>query len=108
MQLYKSNDGKEGTLRLFAEVGPLDDFEDRKRLIMQIENIKSKDIKIKFNKAALKDGAKYSRFFKDNSIKIEDIYDAEIISGEIKKMLKDFQPEIKEIAKILEDSNSDQ
>lgn len=104
IQLFNGDKGAEGTLRLFAEVGPLSDFDVRKELI---ETIKAKaqgaGIKeIGFQRAASKEGKKYSKFLKHNSISVKDVQDVEEISKAVSHLLNRFQRVFDEIAPVLE------
>ncbi len=99
-RLFQSKDGKDGTLRLFAEVGSLSNHDLRVELIELIKNIKNSKT-INFSNGADTIGSKYSRFFKKNSIKIDDIHDSELISKKMKELLKKFESEITAIGEAL-------
>ncbi len=89
---------KGGILRLYAEVGPLKNHEIRTSLIEKIGSIKSK--KIGFSAKAINEKSKYSRFFKQNVRKIEDVNDSEKMSEMMASLLQDFESEIKAIEKL--------
>jgi PD-(D/E)XK nuclease superfamily len=88
-QLVPAKDGVKGTLRLFAEVGPLNNVEVRQKII---EKINKADVKqIKFRKNAESDQAKYSKFINPqyNSKAINDVNDAEEIKEKMSILLDD-------------------
>lgn len=95
-QLGQNDNG--GKLRLYAEVGPLTDYEYRKRLIQEISSIKSK--KVGFQNGATQEHRKYSKFLKSNSVQIEDVNDSEILAEAMKNMLKSFSKEFKLIGNL--------
>lgn len=104
VQLFNGDKGAEGTLRLFAEVGPLSDFDARKELIKAIK-AKAQDAGIKeigFQRTAAKEGKKYSKFLKNNSISVKDVQDVEEISKAVSHLLNKFQRVFDEIAPVLE------
>lgn len=94
MQIFQSDKGAEGTVRLFAEVGPLSDVDGRKELVQAIQaaGTKAGIADIRFQKTAANEGKKYSKFLKDNIIAIKDVQDIEEISRAIQTLLKKFQP----------------
>lgn len=92
--IKKSEDGT-GLIRLYAEVGPIENNEERSSLIDHIAKI-AEDMSCKnisFQRGASEKGRRYSRFLRNNSIKVEDTQDAESIAKAIKELLKKFQPE---------------
>jgi len=93
MQIFQSDKGAEGTVRLFAEVGPLSDVDGRKELVQAIQaaGTKAGISDIRFQKTAANEGKKYSKFLKDNIIAIKDVQDIEEISRAIQTLLKKFQ-----------------
>jgi hypothetical protein len=102
-QLWPRQDGKSGQLALYGEVGPLTEYAFRSDLIHAITDAGealSKN-RIKFQKAAAEEGKRYSKFFKQNFIDIEDVQDAEEIAAAMKKLLKRFRPEIDGIGQAL-------
>jgi hypothetical protein len=102
-RMYEGKDGKKGTLTLYAEVGPLTDFELRKTLIMKIaEAAKQHQLNnLRFSPGATDEGKQFSRFFKSNSASIEDVHDAQEIANEMKRLLDKFQPEFAVVANLL-------
>ena len=94
MQIFQSEKGAEGSIRLFAEVGPLSDIDGRKKLVEAIQAAGSKAgiADVRFQKTAANEGKKYSKFLKDNIISIKDVQDIEEISRAIQSLLKKFQP----------------
>lgn len=103
MQLFQSDKGTEGSVRLVAEIGPLKNFEFRKKLIEEIQAIAVKKgiEQIRFQKTASNEGKKYSKFLKDNSIAVKDVQDVEELSKSILTLIKNFQPCFDAIAPIL-------
>lgn len=104
-QLWANADGKTGNLGLYAEVGPLSEYEFRRDLIAAIQNAGKEDAKsrIRFSKAASEEGKRFSRFLKENVTKIEDVQDAEEVAEAIRKLLKKFQPEFEAVGAVLAD-----
>ncbi len=102
-QLWSGNDGTKGSLKLYAEVGPIAAYEVRLSLISEIQSsAKSSDLKsIAFQKGAADKGKLYSRFLKKNSISVEDIHDADQLSAAMKKLLNKFQLEFGAVAEVL-------
>lgn len=105
LQLWADADGTSGQLGLYGEVGPLKEYEFRSSLINAIqsagENLPKN--RIKFQKAAADEGKQYSKFLKENFLKIKDVQDAEEIAEGMKKLLQRFQPEFDRIGSILTD-----
>ena len=93
MQIFQSEKGAEGSIRLFAEVGPLSDVDGRKQLVeaIQAAGTKAGITDLRFQKTAANEGKKYSKFLKDNIISIKDVQDIEEISKAIQSLLKKFQ-----------------
>lgn len=103
MELIDGNDGSKGYLRLFAEVGPLSPYSARKALIEKIQE-KANDKKlnlIKFQGGASDEGRKYSRFLRDNSVEIHDIYDSERIAKGMSGLLSRFGASFDAIESVL-------
>lgn len=92
--LVGSEDGK-GTIRLYAEVGPISDHATRTKLIQSIdqEARKSGKIRIAFQKGAADEGRRYSRFFRKSSAVVNDTQDAEKLAETMKRLLADFRQE---------------
>ena len=51
--------------------------------------------------SAADEGKQYSKFLKENFLKIKDVQDAEEISAGMKKLLKKFQPELDAVGGVL-------
>lgn len=104
-QLDDSGDGMKGQLRLFAEVGPLSDYEVRSKLINLIRRAAEKDrvSEIHFRADADKQGARYSKFLKStaNSVSIADTSDMELIEQAMRRLLMKFQPSFDAVSKVL-------
>ena len=94
MQIFQSVKGAEGSIRLFAEVGPLSDVDGRKQLVeaIQAAGTKAGITDLRFQKTAANEGKKYSKFLKDNIISIKDVHDIDEVSKAIQSLLKKFQP----------------
>lgn len=90
------------TLRLFAEVGSLSNHEVRSSLIDSICSVDHKLIRINV-KEAKKESAKYSKFFKDNSILIENTQDIEEIKSAMEKLLTKFNDPIDSVSEKLKE-----
>lgn len=103
MQLWPDADGTSGQLALYGEVGPLSEYEFRRDLIHAIQKAAAKLPKnrIMFQRAAADDGKQYSKFLKENFLKIKDVQDAEEIAAGMKKLLKKFQPELDAVCGVL-------
>ncbi|WP_315078854.1 PD-(D/E)XK nuclease family protein [Acinetobacter guillouiae] len=99
IQLIRNEDSS-GTLRLFAEVGPLENHTDRQELIQYIKNIAHKENlkQVSFQKGAGDVGRKYSKFLKNNSRKIDDVQDVDKIAEGIEDLLHSFQDCLKKIS----------
>lgn len=101
MQLWPNADGIKGTVRLYAELGPLADYALRTRLIAGIREVASAqgfEKNISFQRGAADEGRMYSKFFKGNSAAVDDIQDAEKISAALEALLKKFDPTFNAIA----------
>lgn len=102
LQLWASNDGVKGTLWLYAEVGPLSDYEFRKALIERIQSVVETDaLKIAFQKGAANEGKQFSKFLKKNVVQIVDIHNSDELESGIKKLLANFRNEFDAIGAIL-------
>jgi hypothetical protein len=75
LQLWADADGTSGQLGLYGEVGPLKEYEFRSSLINAIQNAGEglPKNRIKFQKAAADEGKQYSKFLKENFLKIKDV-----------------------------------
>lgn len=103
LQLWPGAEGTSGLLGLYAEVGPLTEYEFRRDLIHAIQKAGETLPKnrIKFQRAAADEGKRYSKFFKQNFLDVKDVQDAEEIAEGMKKLLKRFEPEIEAIGAVL-------
>lgn len=103
LTLTNDSDGTGGQLRLHAEVGPISDYEFRKSLISKIQEIStSKDLRrVRFQNGAANLGKRYSKFLKDNSLKIDDTNDPDGISKAMTRLLEKFEQDFEAIAEIL-------
>jgi hypothetical protein len=91
LEISENENGKSGQIRLFAEVGPLDEPDLRYSIIRAIEENPTKNIL--FQKTAKQSGKKYSKFLKNNIQQISDIHDVENIENAIKTLLQKFLDE---------------
>jgi PD-(D/E)XK nuclease superfamily len=105
LQVRAESDGISGRIELYAEVGPIEDYEFRSGLITAIQTAGEKLTKgrISFQRTATKETAKYSKFLKENRMKVKDLQNGEEIAEHMLKLMNDFQPEIKAVAAILSD-----
>lgn len=103
VQLTSDANGASGQVRLYAEVGPLSDHDFRCKLIAAIAGVAKEQplTKIGFQRGATDEGRKYSRFFKKNSVSVEDIHDHDEIANAIKKALENFDKEMDAVGKVL-------
>jgi|GEM_PF-682476 len=102
VEIGKHSDKKGGFLKLTAEVGPLSSYEFRKSLIDRIEvKNDNNQLNISFSKAAKVDGAQFSRFFRRNTISIEDIQNSEEIFVKTEELMNKFKAEFDAVAQIL-------
>ena len=105
--LCPSFDKNEASIRLFAEVGPLDDHKFRLELISAIKDTASEhelNDKIGFRKDAIYKGRQSSKFLKSQKTKetIRDENDAEEIRQAMIKLLSDFYEPFEKISKCLD------
>lgn len=92
---FRVTDDGGGRLSLGAAVGPISDHEKRRAMIERIRN-KARgggNLKIGFQQNAARDGRRYSRFFRQNSTRVDDAEDHEKIADEMRKLLKKFRAE---------------
>lgn len=103
LQLWPGSDGTSGLLGIYAEVGPLTEYEFRRDLIHSIQHAGDSlpKSRIKFQRAAADEGKRYSKFFKQNFLDIKDVQDGEEIAAGMKKLLKRFQVEIDAVTNVL-------
>lgn len=100
-ELYKADDGVKGSLRLFAEVGPLSDAECRDELIKGIKELANKcdTGKIQFGKSS----RLYSKFLESsgNTVQIVDVSDSVAIEDGITRLFKKFGPTLATVTESL-------
>lgn len=103
IQLTADTDGGGGQIRLYAEVGPLTDHRFRRDLIDAISDAASEAglTRIHFRNGAREEGVKYSKFLKENFLRVHDIHDHEQIRDMILEALRSFSLEIDAVAKVL-------
>lgn len=92
LSLSPGNKGAEGTVSLFAEVGPVADPKARKTLIEGIQAVAAeRNLRLLgFQRSAANEGKKFSKFLKGNFVAIKDIHDVEEISGAVVGLLEKF------------------
>jgi len=100
-RLSEVGDKGKGDLRLFAEVGPIEDASKRTSLIESIKKYENSNLRIKFQSGAGEPGRKYSKFFKGNKVVVQDISDTDRLTSAMEKMMSDFGPEFDAVAKAL-------
>ncbi|MQB04531.1 hypothetical protein DXT91_10360 [Agrobacterium tumefaciens] len=103
VQLHEDGDSSSGRLSLYAEVGPLSNYEFRKSLIERIDGI-SKDNASKlvgFQKGSTELGKKYSKFLKNNVVQISDTQNIEELEKAINTLVKRFIPVFDMLAPIM-------
>lgn len=103
-RLIESDESK-GKLFLYGEVGPLKDNLQRKALIEKIQNCATQECSglIKFRANASNADAKFSKFFVDNNVAVDDINDKDTIETGMKGLLIKFSPVFDSVAKALEE-----
>lgn len=103
--LKEDAEGTSGHLRLFAEVGPLSNYDFRKTLITKIDEAARKNsVKlINFQRGASEQGKKYSKFLKNNSIHIQDIQNADEIEKAMRSLIRKFIPIFSIVESVIEE-----
>lgn len=103
IQLFEGPDGKTGQVRLFAEVGPVGELAERQQFITRIKQAAQADglSSVAFQRGAMEEGKRFSRFLKENAARINDIHDAEEIERALRSLLDRFQPVFTSVGKIL-------
>lgn len=108
-QIYEGKYGATGSLKLFAEVGPLSDTKLRAELIACIRNSAEKSNKdnVQFRSDADKDGARYSKFFKSSraTYPLKNISDSDEIVVGMRELLNRFKATFEVIASSLTEFN---
>lgn len=103
LQLWPNADGTSGLVGIYAEVGPLREYEFRRDLIHSIqaagEGLSKK--RIRFQRAAAEEGKRFSKFLKENFVEIKDVQDAEEIAAGVRKLLKRFEPEFEAVGNVV-------
>lgn len=106
LEIATDSDGIKGKIKLSAEVGPLSSAQDRARLI---EHIKALNLpNIQFQSGAADAGRQYSRFFKRNTISVDDVHASDEIERKIRALIERFSNEIKAVSGALVEFISDQ
>lgn len=105
LELFEGADGASGTLKLFAEVGPVAGPGTRRGLIASIKELGDQHglANIRFQQGADREGRRYSKFLKGNSVVVDDTHDAEEIARAMTALLDRFQPHFDAVAGILPD-----
>lgn len=92
LEITTESDGIKGKIKLSAEVGPLTPPQDRARLIERIKELNLPNIQ--FQSGAADPGRRYSRFFKKNTINVDDVHASEEIERKIRALIGRFSNEI--------------
>ncbi|MDE2115902.1 MAG: hypothetical protein KGJ29_13655, partial [Hyphomicrobiales bacterium] len=100
LEIITEGDGMKGKIKLSAEVGPLSPLQERARLINHIKSIHLDNIQ--FQSGAADAGRKYSRFFKKNTIGVDDVQASEEIERKIRALIERFSNEINAVSGALE------
>lgn len=102
-ELRADSEGSSGRLILFAEVGPIENYEFRKALIEAISlAAKEQGSKlIGFQKASAEMGKKFSKFFKNNEILVGDVQNIDELGRALKTLLARFKPAFELVSPIL-------
>lgn len=102
-ELRKDVDESSGRLILFAEVGPLSDYEFRKSIITRISDAAQQHgtKSVSFQKGSTEQGKKYSKFFKNNEVQISDIQSIDELARAMKTLLARFAPTFELVAPLL-------
>jgi len=95
LQLTSDTDSNKGKVRLYAEIGPLNDHDFRYELIEGIKDAARNNNldRIVFQRGASDEGKKYSKFLKRNFFSVDDVQDHDQIVNAIKKSLNRFRSE---------------
>lgn len=103
LQLFQGDEKKGAQLRLYAEVGPLTEYDFRTSLIESIAGTaQKKGLKsVSFQKAATDEGKKYSRFLSKNTLSISDPNDSEELATGMEALVKKFQPTFNELVETM-------
>ncbi|MFS2325374.1 PD-(D/E)XK nuclease family protein [Brucella sp. H1_1004] len=102
MEIVTHADGKQGHLKIVAEIGPLEDYEFRKRLIEGIEDLSAEhNLSIGFQSGAKQKGTMYSRFLRRNTEKLDDVQNSEEIFRKIEILIHRFNDAFDRIGVIL-------
>jgi hypothetical protein len=104
--LQRGNEAGKGTLRLYAEVGPMADHTARAALIDLIRRASASATPnlIGFRSGADREGVQYSRFTKSNTVPIEDVSDHEELAAAINQLLTRFRPAFEAIAPVFDEA----
>lgn len=106
LELSVTPGATEGSLKLYGEVGPLEDERQRVALIERVECAAEVTEWKKFSlrRDAKQEGRKYVKFFKKNSEKVTDIHDPNAIEAASRELLKRFRPEFDAIGEKIKDA----
>jgi hypothetical protein len=101
--IWTARDGIAGQIKLQAEVGPLSPAELRTKLIDAIKAVaEQKGLKrVQFQTGAANEDRKYSRFFRQNILKVDDVHNSNKIQSALASLIGDFQNEFEAVAGIL-------
>lgn len=103
LEIATDQDGVKGKIKLTGEVGPLNPAQTRARLIEHIkERAREQNLpNIQFQTGAADAGRRYSRFFKKNTIAVNDVHASEEIDRKIRELIRRFSNEIDAVSNAL-------
>ena len=95
VEISHKNGENSGEVKLNAEVGPVADDKLRKSLIEAIARSTASNslTRVRFQKGASDKGRLYSRFLRDSSIEIGNVYDANEVERKFATLVSDFSVE---------------
>lgn len=103
VEIYHKNGESSGELKLNAEVGPVADDKLRKSLIEAIVRSTAANnlLRVRFQKGASDKGRLYSRFLRDGSIAIGNVYDANEIERKFATLVSGFTVEFDAVTRAI-------
>ncbi len=106
VEMQADDDRATWCLKLTAEVGPISNHKIRKGFIRAIKVAASANglERIQFSDGAANKGRIYSRFFRDNSIVVSDIYNADLVKRRFVELIASFEREFELIANVIPQS----
>jgi hypothetical protein len=103
IEMAEAADGKSGSLKLVAEVGPVSDHQFRKSMIeaITIAAEKHRHARIQFQSGAADNGRSFARFLRQNNVNIGDIHNVDEIENKLLQILNGFEDEFAIIDSII-------